>query len=183
VLGECVVKIKDVVQESLTPQQSAYPWIRLWIKKVRENPSIANNPQALLQFAQTIFGNRLNPNQIPAPTNMSQSGVTSYLTNLTGQFLQVAPTPTTQAEVPVAQEPSEFEKEWKVVDKDLGIVKYGSEKFQRDETTGQWISFKTGKPVPQRFVPPLDRALPPTRKTRPQDIPGAWWGQRSRPKV
>jgi hypothetical protein len=82
-----------------------------------------------------------------------------------------------------ADEPSEFEKEWKVVDKDLGIVKYGSEKFQRDETTGQWISFKTGKPVPQRFVPPLDRALPPTRKTRPQDIPGAWWGQRSRPKV
>lgn len=64
-------------------EEAAKHWATKWNEAVGADPTIAQNPTALQNFAKKITSNRINP---AAPTDMSAPGVVKYLTTALGQY-------------------------------------------------------------------------------------------------
>jgi hypothetical protein len=180
------VKINEVISEGplnflrqkFTPSyKPKNEWAQKWLKQPN-----ANDPQALQKYATQISTDSQGNvwAQAPVPTDLTPQGIDNYLTAITNEVhknLEVAKTYTPKTPEP----PSEFMKQFKF-DPEFGVITRGKTAYQRDEN-GQWIDLASGKPVPQRFIPMLDKISPPAQyKTRPQDVPGAWWGQKPKSK-
>ena len=141
-------------EPAVTAQQSAQPWIRLWYRRTGENPAIAQDPTALLDFAKTVFGNRIDPNTIPAPTDMSETGVPRYLTMLTDAFMKSVPTNVEQPATDTEQPAQQSVVQQRTLDPDVEVVsavdptilRFNGKRYTR-QPNGQWTKLGQTKPL------------------------------------
>lgn len=69
----------------------------------------------------------------------------------------------------VAVEPSEFVKQFSIVDDNPVTIQWNKQLFQRKDGTGTWVNFPGGKPASQQMILALDKVspLPNTNEPKP----------------
>jgi hypothetical protein len=72
-------------------KQLVKPWIQQWNKTVGQNPEMANDPQALQDFASRMTKGKV-PN-LPAPADTRTGTVEKYLSDAVGKYLYAVDTP------------------------------------------------------------------------------------------
>ena len=70
-----------------------------------------------------------------------------------------------------AVEPSEFIKQFKIVDDNPVTIQWKNQAFQRKDGTGTWVNFPGGKPVSQQMVAALDKVSPLPTNNEPAKPP------------
>ena len=56
--------------------------------------------------------------------------------------------------------PSDFIKQFKIIDNNPITVQWKNQEFQRKDGTGTWVNFPGGKPVSQQMIAALDKVSP-----------------------
>ena len=127
-LGECVVKIKDITEGLYDTLAGANQFVKRATRKT--GPS-----------ADTHAFNRA-VDRVPEPKRPVEPAG-----------------------------PSDFIKQFKIIDDNPITIQWKNQEFQRKDGTGQWVSFPGGKPVPQQMVSALDKVSPLPTAEKPAPAP------------
>ena len=155
-LGECVVKINEVVANPypgvikqnparVAPAQPVAPaidpnvtrYVGLWQKWVKTHPEANNDPDKLEAYVERF----ITPGrQAPTPTDMSPAGIQAYFTNIFTKPEQ--PTSTTQATQQRTLDP-----DVEIVSAvDPTILRFNGKRYTR-QPNGQWTKLGQTKPL------------------------------------